>query len=466
MEKKYFSRRKFVQGSVVVCGSSIIWLTGKSRIINRYTQAPTEAKIRKPLHDLSNQDPILEAYKEAVFKMKNELPLSSPMNWQNQAAIHNDHCHHRSWFFLPWHRAYIHSFEKICAKLTNFPDFALPYWDWTKSQTFPIQLTGLNNILNHPRLDISTPLNEEFIGEQSMDQTFNLIDFEVFGGGGLNGRIGSGRLEGSAHNYVHRYVGGDMSTGWSPLDPVFWLHHCNVDRIWNKWLNAGNQNPSIGIWLNEKFDQFYDENGKNVEVAVKDLLSTSELGYSYWREDVAGPILNLSSIFESNIDKTISLQKSFSIKNTKRISSSIVPLNESMVFDILKLSNPNNESSNQTIRLSLNGVQLKGSEDFYVRVFLNCDYASVTTPTTDSHFVGSFTFFNSDHNMPSNHRHQEMTSTYLFDILSTIKKIRSELGESFDKLSIQLVAENLFSKEVNFELSLTNTTISIVQRNE
>jgi tyrosinase len=37
------------------------------------------------------------------------------------------------------------------------------------------------------------------------------------------------------HNQVHNLVRGDMISGTSPNDPIFWLHHCNVDRIWAAW---------------------------------------------------------------------------------------------------------------------------------------------------------------------------------------------------------------------------------------
>ncbi|MEO0637379.1 MAG: tyrosinase family protein [Pseudomonadota bacterium] len=37
------------------------------------------------------------------------------------------------------------------------------------------------------------------------------------------------------HNRVHQWVGGSMGPGTSPNDPVFFLHHCNVDRIWAMW---------------------------------------------------------------------------------------------------------------------------------------------------------------------------------------------------------------------------------------
>src|SRR5829696_1697483 len=38
------------------------------------------------------------------------------------------------------------------------------------------------------------------------------------------------------HNQVHVWIGGDMGPATSPNDPVFYLNHCNVDRIWEAWL--------------------------------------------------------------------------------------------------------------------------------------------------------------------------------------------------------------------------------------
>ena len=42
------------------------------------------------------------------------------------------------------------------------------------------------------------------------------------------------RLEGE-HGSVHIAVGGPMATERSPADPLFWLHHANVDRLWARW---------------------------------------------------------------------------------------------------------------------------------------------------------------------------------------------------------------------------------------
>jgi tyrosinase len=40
------------------------------------------------------------------------------------------------------------------------------------------------------------------------------------------------------HNRVHVWIGGDMSPSTSPNDPVFYLNHCNVDRIWERWMTS------------------------------------------------------------------------------------------------------------------------------------------------------------------------------------------------------------------------------------
>jgi tyrosinase len=47
----------------------------------------------------------------------------------------------------------------------------------------------------------------------------------------VEGWVGAARI----HNDVHVWVGGDMQLSSSPNDPTFFLHHCQVDRIWAAW---------------------------------------------------------------------------------------------------------------------------------------------------------------------------------------------------------------------------------------
>jgi tyrosinase len=40
------------------------------------------------------------------------------------------------------------------------------------------------------------------------------------------------------HNLVHVWIGGSMLPASSPNDPVFWVHHCNTDRLWYQWMHT------------------------------------------------------------------------------------------------------------------------------------------------------------------------------------------------------------------------------------
>jgi hypothetical protein len=46
---------------------------------------------------------------------------------------------------------------------------------------------------------------------------------------------GEGFLSPNIHDIVHVRAGGHMTLQDSPNDPVFWLHHCNIDRLRSQW---------------------------------------------------------------------------------------------------------------------------------------------------------------------------------------------------------------------------------------
>lgn len=58
------------------------------------------------------------------------------------------------------------------------------------------------------------------------------------------------RLEGwingpQLHNRVHVWVGGHMQQDDSPNDPVFFLHHANIDRLWVHWQALHTAEPYV-----------------------------------------------------------------------------------------------------------------------------------------------------------------------------------------------------------------------------
>ena len=88
------------------------------------------------------------------------------------------------------------------------------------------------------------------------------------------------------HGTVHEYVGGQMSVGApSTNDPVFFLHHGNVDRIFERWLQKYNGNPPSyqpvsgggpGHNLNDYFVPQFP-----VKKIVDMYKESKELGYTY-----------------------------------------------------------------------------------------------------------------------------------------------------------------------------------------
>jgi tyrosinase len=124
---------------------------------------------------------------------------------------------------------------------------SVPYWRW--ADPFPSWLEGFlparlpDGSVPPPRTLISPPpkptltdvgvivtgFGKQLAGQAAPDYVRFTVGLE---GWGL-------RPDGTslpAHNHVHDWVGGVMSDPMrSPVDPVFWLHHAEVDRLWAIW---------------------------------------------------------------------------------------------------------------------------------------------------------------------------------------------------------------------------------------
>jgi hypothetical protein len=101
-----------------------------------------------------------------------------------------------------------------------------------------------------------------------------------------------GGLDPIIGNINNRETWGTMSRiEISPMDPMFWLHHANIDRIWDEWQSKPenlNKNPNL-----PNLDPNVDIN--NIEAVLKSGLmnpwyppyieshtrKTKDLGYIY-----------------------------------------------------------------------------------------------------------------------------------------------------------------------------------------
>jgi tyrosinase len=102
---------------------------------------------------------------------------------------------------------------------------------------------------------VAKRLAEDMVGQAVISRIMNSPDFEAFGSTrprGQNGaattwqrRLGSKtELEFNPHDGVHQAIGGNMSVvDLSARDPIFFLHHANVDRLWTPGTGAASQQP-------------------------------------------------------------------------------------------------------------------------------------------------------------------------------------------------------------------------------
>ncbi len=301
------------RADIVGFGNAGVWVE-----LNKGDGTFAQTYVRRNIWDLEATtpwDPVTLAYANAVKAMQ-ARPLTDPTSWTYQAAIHGrsgsvpagalwNQCQHGSWYFLPWHRMYLYYFEKIVrAEVVaqgGPSDWALPYWDYDNAGQaalppafrVPTMPDGSANPLFVPQR--GPGWNAGALLPTSAVSSTAAMNFTVFipppapgfGGGRTTPQHffgASGELEFTPHNDVHSLIGGFMGNpNLAALDPIFWLHHANVDRLWLVWLGrgGGRADPPDAAWRAQPFT-FHDESGAQVVLTAEETLDTAgQLEYMY-----------------------------------------------------------------------------------------------------------------------------------------------------------------------------------------
>ena len=182
--------------------------------------------------------------------------------------------------FPPWHRLMLRTLEQLMQQALHDVTFGLPYWDWAADgqlshaaqrtapiwddtcmgsastgpgpftlAAFPVRLASnssgalrqTHRALRRSRgVGVQGFSNPSLPVKTSTAAALNIVPFDN-APWDRNSTLFRNRLEGwnppnDLHNLVHIWVGGDMLPATSPNDPVFFLNHCNVDRIWEAWM--------------------------------------------------------------------------------------------------------------------------------------------------------------------------------------------------------------------------------------
>ena len=153
------------------------------------------------------------------------------------ATEHSEHFNHGIHWgsaFLPWHRHFLLRLEQQL-QATHGADVMIPYWDWTRPDSRELDagrwksfFGGRSNTgghfdaWNYTRAPSgggwTLPTTAGVVGE------LNVTTFPAFRA-----------MERGSHVPAHTWTGGTMAGGFSPRDPLFFLHHCNIDRLWAIW---------------------------------------------------------------------------------------------------------------------------------------------------------------------------------------------------------------------------------------
>jgi tyrosinase len=207
------------------------------------------------LHGVAAKRP---AYRDFVTLHTDAMTTMAGMTWE----VHTMPTMHMVGVnFLAWHRRFLRTFERRLQQA--HAGVTIPYWDWTRDRKIPHALTepALLDSWSVARGDFDAAMLPT---KGLVNQVLQLTPYKPF----------QRHLE-AIHGPVHDAVGGDMATAHSPSDPLFWLHHANIDRLWAKWETTAKATspPNASDSLKPR--------GKIISGKVTAVVDTAKLGYRY-----------------------------------------------------------------------------------------------------------------------------------------------------------------------------------------
>jgi polyphenol oxidase len=464
---------------------------------------------RKSIWDL---DATEVARLEKAYKALRDLTVSDPNDprgWMQQANVHCYNCSggydtssyeiHGGWWFLPWHRCYLHVHERILGKLIGDPSFRLAYWDWDTYPThavFPPTFTQGSLFDQYRGTTPADVIPKGVSGPKRMGIVMGTQGTAAFMGGESDpskGVFPSGAMENNPHGPVHLWTadpgalggGGALPPGcfWpntpggTPVDqtqtgcldmgvlataaqdPVFFAHHSNIDRLWDVWVNTpGSQgNYTDSSWLNQQFN-FYDENGDWVYITVADVLAANEqtnLRYTYQAPTAAAP-LDIAAIPAAKAGLKLKAAKPLifaagigpeAVGTKPHVRSIALPTLHRDNLKTVAAGGP------RRLELHIDGLRLPPNESVILEVFVGDPKANRDTPIGPS-FVGTFSVVASG----SPHMHPTVRN-----MLFEIRPETAALLAKQTQLTVTLVPKRVNGQEPKAS-NLTYDRIYLTQR--
>lgn len=443
---------------------------------SKIKEAAGSGRVRKNLLELNESSPDVIYYKAGILAMRN-IPLDHPelghLGWLGQAKIHEASCAHRNYLFIPWHRVYLSYFEKtvgfwakelrdalsgerpmsdtVFGNGIEMPDvpgilkgqllatdhtFALPYWDWTYAASMQNDKEHCPSILlTDPIFDVNQwknplvargippqkQLDTEVVGREAILELLTINDFVAFAGEYSPAQMKKsqgGGLEGGPHNRMHVWVGGAMGqVPQAGKDPAFWMHHCNIDRLWECWMQYHSFNPEI-IYPDESHAEewkamllsgcFSIPGGQPVEHPLHETLNINLWDYSYDRlyskEEIAGAEVARPKGMPRGMPKAMPQEMPRSMDGIEPLDASIKMGPAKNLVDITFADNSGKAGAVGKLKtfneqVGKIYVEIKNLPEFAPAELIDMFkfYFGFEKPLEDWFYFASYTFFGGDH---------------------------------------------------------------------
>jgi tyrosinase len=395
MENRMISRRRFLQSSLTAAMIPFVprmafSATGPIRYRSEWTAFCAT--------------PMFQVYLAAVSAMRANTNAADPNSWNYWVNVHKDYCPHRLPYFLAWHRGLLFRFEAQLRAVSGNPDLMIPYWDYYTHPVMPMEFTDTTSplyIANRQGTDVTSALSLAPFGP-------SVTNFQR----GLTNAFETG-LETLPHNPVHNLIGGAMgAVTISPKDPIFWVHHSNIDRLWAAWSIAGGGRtmpPSTDPYWAGSFRY-----GTAVPtVARAYTISDSILRYKYDNETMPTTLPappppppsapTVLQAFSSTPQGALamSLGNGQELDLNERSVSIVVPLSEvdrNQVRSLLlkQAARKVKASEDNSLRVVLNGVRLTGLGNkggYYYKLYINLPSAAGGSQPETTYLLGTLGSF-------------------------------------------------------------------------
>lgn len=237
-------------------GDAVLEVVRGAAVLNA---VPLMVRVRKDANQLS---PAERDRFVAAFAKLNNQGAGRFTDFRNMHRSDGSPEAHFDAGFLPWHRAYLLDLERELQLID--PSVTLPYWRFDKPapKLFTRDFIGTSDSLGRVQFSATNPLQFwRTDGVPGIDRRplFNtatqpangvLTEAQTLALGSTYVAFRS--LEGNPHGLAHTSFGGSISSiPTAARDPLFFLLHTNVDRLWAKWQR---QNTRFDPALAASFD--------------------------------------------------------------------------------------------------------------------------------------------------------------------------------------------------------------------